>query len=70
MRDARATPVMGAGASAESQWEHQARHAMDLFLGTMALVGSFLCWMAWHLRARRRRRAEERERLIRGVDAT
>ena len=40
---------------AESQWEHQAKFAGELFLGMSALVGAYLCFMYAHLRNERAR---------------
>ena len=45
---------------AESQWEHQAKFAGELFLGMSALVGAYLCFMYAHLRNERRARAARR----------
>ena len=45
---------------AESQWEHQAKFAGELFLGTSALVGAYLCFMCAHLRNERRARLARR----------
>jgi len=45
---------------AESQWEHQAKFAGELFLGTSALVGAYLCFMYAHLRNERRARLARR----------
>ena len=45
---------------AESQWEHQAKFAGELFLGASALVGAYLCFMCAHLRGERRARLARR----------
>jgi hypothetical protein len=45
---------------AESQWEHQAKFAGELFLGVSALVGAYLCFMCAHLRGERRARLARR----------
>ena len=45
---------------AESQWEHQAKFAGELFVGMSALVGAYLCFMYAHLRHERRARAARR----------
>ena len=51
---------------AESQWEHQAKFAGELFLGMSALVGAYLCFMYAHLRNERRARARARAAATRG----
>ena len=42
---------------AESQWEHQAKFAGELFLGMSALVGAYLC-LCTRIRNERRARGE------------
>jgi hypothetical protein len=64
--DARSRAPCVAKMARESQWEHQAKFAGELFMGTACLVGAFLTFMYCHLKARRDERlAAQRERLLR-----